>query len=370
MKKIASFIFVLLVGMNGFSQTTVYSGNIQIAILFDTSNSMDGLIEQAKSRIWAIVNTMSNLKYNGQTPTIEIALYDYGNDNILENKNFVRQIIPFTSDLDLISQKLFGLTTRGGSEYCGAVISESIEKLSWKNNPNDMKMIYIAGNEPFNQGAMDYKIACTSAKNSNIRVNTIYCGDYQQGIKEFWYDGAQIGSGEYSNINSNLVVKHYDTPFDERIRSYNDSLNRTYYGYGAKGSDKKSSQEKEDKNAVTQSAAAFTERAIVKSKAVYNNASWDIIDACKTDSTQVLKIKEEDLPQELKGKNEEEKMKFVSENKTKREKYQKLIQDLNTEREKHIAELRKNENSNESDFGAEIEKSVMKNAESLGYEKK
>lgn len=370
MKKIASIILVLFIGINTFSQTTIYSGNIQIAILFDTSNSMDGLIEQAKSRIWGIVNTMSSLRYNGQIPTIEIALYDYGNDNILENKNFVRQLVPFTSDLDLISQKLFGLTTRGGSEYCGAVILESIEKLAWKNNPNDMKMIYIAGNEPFNQGSIDYKLACKNASNKNIQVNTIYCGDYQQGIKEFWYDGSQLGKGEYSNINPNIVVKQYDTPYDQRIRAYNDSLNRTYYGYGVKGKSKKSSQELEDKNAVTQSAAAFTERAVVKSKAVYNNASWDVVDACKSDATLVLKIKEEDLPKELKGKNDAEKMSFIAENQTKREKYQIQIQELNSEREKHIAELRKNENSNESDFGAEIEKNVLKNAESLGYENK
>jgi hypothetical protein len=233
-----------------------------------------------------------------------------------------------------------------------------------------MKIIYIAGNEPFNQGAVDYKIACSSAVSANVQVNTIYCGDYQQGIKEFWYDASQFGKGEYSNINSNLVVKHYDTPFDQRIREYNDSINRTYYGYGAKGLDKKSSQEKEDKNAVTQSAAAFTERAIVKSKAVYNNASWDIIDASKSDSTMVLKMKDEELPAELKGKSEKEKLEFIASNKAKREKYQKIIQDLNTEREKHIAELRKNENSTESDFGEEIQKNVLKNAESLGYEKK
>jgi len=48
---------------------------IQVALLLDTSNSMDGLIEQAKSRLWNIVNTLTTLKYNGQTPNIEISLY-------------------------------------------------------------------------------------------------------------------------------------------------------------------------------------------------------------------------------------------------------------------------------------------------------
>lgn len=49
---------------------------IQVAILLDTSSSMDGLIEQAKSRLWNIVNTLTTLKHNGKTPNIEIALYE------------------------------------------------------------------------------------------------------------------------------------------------------------------------------------------------------------------------------------------------------------------------------------------------------
>lgn len=57
---------------------------IQVALLLDTSSSMDGLIEQAKSRLWNIVNTLTTLKYNGKAPQIEIALYEYGNDGISE----------------------------------------------------------------------------------------------------------------------------------------------------------------------------------------------------------------------------------------------------------------------------------------------
>jgi hypothetical protein len=329
---------------------------------------MDGLLEQAKSRIWTIVNTMSDLRYNGQIPKIEIALYDYGNDNILENKNFVRQITPFSSDLDFISQKLFGLTTRGGSEYCGAVISESISNLNWNNVDNSLKMIYIAGNEPFNQGDVNYKDACKKAASHGVQVNTIYCGDYQQGVKEFWYDGAQIGKGEYSNINSNLVVKQYDTPFDEQIRVYNDSLNRTYYGYGSQGRQKKESQQFEDMNAMKQSKTAISERAMVKSKAVYNNAKWDIIDMSIQDSASIFKLKEEELPDELKGKTDKEKQAFIENKKNEREKYQLKIQELSAEREKHIAELKNNEPATEeTDLGKEITKNVLKAAEEKGF---
>ncbi len=90
---------------------------IQVALLLDTSNSMDGLIEQAKSRLWNIVNTLTTLKYEGKSPKIEIALYEYGNDG-LSDENWVRKVTPLTQDLDLISEKLFALKTNGGTEYC------------------------------------------------------------------------------------------------------------------------------------------------------------------------------------------------------------------------------------------------------------
>lgn len=71
---------------------TTEKTKIQVALLLDTSSSMDGLIDQAKSRLWNIVNTLTTLKYSGQTPDIEIALYEYGNDGLSKESNYIRQI--------------------------------------------------------------------------------------------------------------------------------------------------------------------------------------------------------------------------------------------------------------------------------------
>src|SRR5262245_41831424 len=54
---------------------------IQAAILLDVSNSMDGLIEQAKAQLWNMVSVMGKTKCSGGTPQIEIALYEYGRDD-------------------------------------------------------------------------------------------------------------------------------------------------------------------------------------------------------------------------------------------------------------------------------------------------
>ena len=72
---------------------------IMLALLLDTSNSMDGLIEQAKSQLWRIVNELAAAKCDdGARPQIKIALYEYGNDNLPASEGYVRQVVALTSD--------------------------------------------------------------------------------------------------------------------------------------------------------------------------------------------------------------------------------------------------------------------------------
>src|SRR5438128_308814 len=76
--------------------TTPAKPVIQLALLLDTSNSMDGLIDQARSQLWTVVNHMAKTKKAGQTPTLQVALYEYGNDALDPKSGWVRQVLPFT----------------------------------------------------------------------------------------------------------------------------------------------------------------------------------------------------------------------------------------------------------------------------------
>lgn len=355
-----------------FSPALFAQRKIQVAILFDTSNSMDGLIDQAKSRIWNIVNEVSSLRYNGTAPDIEFALYQYGNDGLEPSDHYIQQILNLTTDMDLLSEKLFGLRTNGGSEFCGAVIGRSLSDLNWSANANDLKMIYIAGNEPFNQGPVDYKSECKKAADKGIFINTIFCGNYDEGVRTFWKDGASCSNGDYFNIDSDRKVVHIDTPYDKDINSYNDSLNHTYYGIGSYGRMKKASQATQDENAELQSVAVKAERSIVKSKGgkAYNNASWDLIDATE-EGKDIKEIPEEDLPDEFKGLSDEEKEKLLEKKKADRIRYQKTISDLAQKRQAYIDEEMKKRSDTEGadDFGSSVNESIMKKAESAGYSK-
>lgn len=348
--------------------TTTVDGNtkIQVALLLDTSNSMDGLIEQAKSRLWNIVNTLTTLKYSGKTPTIEISLYEYGNDGLSQSANYIRQVTPLSTDLDLISEKLFSLRTNGGSEYCGAVISDATKNLKWNDGNASMKLIYIAGNEEFNQGGINYKEAISDALKNDIYINTIFCGAQSQGISMLWKDGADVGKGKFFNIDSNQTVQYIATPYDQKISDCNVRINTTYISYGSQGYEKKMNQEAQDANAQKLSGANFAERTVSKSKAVYKNESWDLVDKMKDDKEAIAKLKKEELPKELQNKSTEEIKKIVTQKTKEREEIQKEIAELAKKRQEYI-DVEAKKSKVQDDLGDAISTSIVTLAKTKGY---
>lgn len=340
---------------------------IQVAILLDTSGSMQGLIEQAKSRLWNIVNTLTTLKYNGEAPDIEIALYEYGSYKRYDG-DYIRRITPLTADLDLISKELFALTTNGSEEYCGTVIQRAVNELEWGNSKADMKLIYIAGNEEFTQGNISYKTAIANALKKDIFVNTIHCGSEDVGIGDFWQDAALRGNGKFFNIDANATVRAIKTPFDPQIILCNEKLNDTYIGYGIVGKERKMNQTVQDRNAGSISSANYTERAVSKSKAVYKNTSWDLVDKVKEDKDALSRIKKEELPEELRNKSLEELKTFIKQKEEERTLIQKEINELAVKRQIYIDEQLKKEGENKGDdLGKAITESVLAVAKIKGY---
>jgi len=345
---------------------TAENTKIQVALLLDTSSSMDGLIDQAKSRLWNIVNTLTTLKYEGKAPDIEIALYEYGNDGLSKQSNYIRQITPLSTDLDLISEKLFALSTNGGNEYCGAVIQDATKQLKWAREKSNMKLIYIAGNEDFNQGGINYKEAISDALKNDIYVNTIFCGDKTEGINTHWKDGADYGKGKYFNIDSNESVRYIATPYDDEISKCDEKINKTYINYGSKGHEKKMNQTNQDKNAKKVSVSNYTERAVSKSKAVYKNESWDLVDKVKDDAAAISKIKKEELPVELQSKSAEELKTYVAQKSKERETIQKEIGVLAKKRQEYI-DTESKKTKKQDDLGNAINTSIVGFAKVKGY---
>ncbi len=361
------YIFLPLFCLLSF--LSIAQRKVQLVILFDTSNSMDGLINQAKARIWNIVNEASTFTYQGAPVTLEIAMYDYGNSALSPSSNYIRKQLDFSQDLDLVSEKLFGLRTSGGDEFCGAVLVESLTNLNWSSDPKDLKLIYIAGNESYKQGPVSVQSACRLAADKNVFISSIFCGDRLQGINLGWKTGADCGRGDYFNINSDAQVQQMETPYDDQIIEQNRLLNDTYIGYGETAVALKSMQIKQDQNATGVSKSAETERYLVKSKSSYKNEKWDIVDANKADSTRLKSLKDEELPQEMKGMNLEQREAYVQQKTKEREAIQKEMARLEVERRKYIEqETLKNNQQKPDDFGTAVAASMRSKAKELGFE--
>jgi hypothetical protein len=363
---ISFFISLVLFGDKAQSSQSPKTNTVQLAIILDTSNSMDGLIEQTKSQLWKIVNEMARSKRESIAISLYVALYEYGNDGLSPTEGFVRLVTPLTNDLDKISEELFKLKTNGGSEYCGTVISEAIKDLKWTKGSDDYKVIFIAGNEPFNQGDKDYKEACKSAISKGIIINTIYCGSYDEGLNSFWKDGADLADGKYINIDSDQQIVHIETPFDSELVQLGQKINETYIAFGYEGNELKQRQKEQDDNASNLAPSVMVERSVTKGSGQYNNSTWDLVDAKKDGSLDLTKIPKDQLPKEMQKMSLDEQKKYIDDKAKEREKIQTEINKLDKQRRDYIAKQLA-ENKQENTLDAAMLKIIRDQASKKNY---
>ena len=363
---ISFFLSFTLLSSQSESNVKPESNLVQLAILLDTSNSMDGLIDQAKTQLWKIVNEMSRSKRNGESIDLYVALYEYGNDNLSSEEEYVRLVTQLTNDLDKISEELFKLKTNGGSEFCGTVISEAIKDLKWTKDMDNYKVMFIAGNEPFTQGSVDYKIACKDAISKGIIINTIYCGSYDEGLQTNWKDGADLADGSYINIDQNQEIVHIDTPFDDELVKLGQKINETYIAYGYDGDELKQRQKEQDDNASNLAPSVMVERSVTKGSGQYKNESWDLVDAKANGSVDIEEIPKDQLPKEMQSMTLEEQKKYIDKKAKEREAYQNQINDLDKQRRNYI-DQKIAENPEDNTLDAAMLKIIREQAVNKNY---
>ncbi|MCO6042519.1 VWA domain-containing protein [Aeoliella sp. ICT_H6.2] len=318
---------------------TTSKPRIEVALLLDTSNSMDGLINQARTKLWKIVNEFESARRDGQRADVYVALYEYGNDRLSAEKGHIRQVVPLTLDLDKISEELFALTTNGGSEYCGQVIEQAVRELEWSDAKADLRCIFIAGNEPFTQGSVDYHDACRAAADKNITVSTIHCGSYDEGVNTMWADGAKLADGSYMHIDANRVEPNIVAPQDEQLAELNKQLNSTYCAYGGDEERKVAlaRQEAQDTNAAESAPAVASLRSVTKASRLYRNANWDLVDAVNEKKVELAKLDKQQLPEELRDLSTDQLAAHVKKLADQRSGIQEKIKKLASERAKYVA---------------------------------
>lgn len=379
MKNLKFILYILIFGLGlqaniSYAQSVTTANKyvkynvIQVALLLDVSGSMSGLLDQAKIEIWNVVNEAANARKQGVPSKLEIGLYEYGNGYSSTN-GFIRRIMDFSSDLDTISKNLFSLKISGSAEYCGEVLMKSLDELQWRDADSVFRVVFIAGNEPFNQGSINYKESAEKAKKKDILINTIHCGEESTGISQLWKDGAISGNGKFFCINHNAVIASVNTPYDKLIDSLNDLLNKTYLSYGKKGYTYRENQVLQDKNNKSASHEGYMKRVEAKSKkAAYSNTTWDAIDAYESDSMALERIFKEGVDSVYQVKTKEDLKKLIDSFSLKRIQVQKQIANLSVERQKYIIEEQKKAGKGaESTLGNALIEALHEQTKSKGF---
>lgn len=328
----------------------------QIAILLDTSSSMDGLIDQAKSQLWKIVNELAQVEEGGGAAPVEVALYEYGNSGLSARGGFIRQVVPFTRDLDSLSEALFALRTNGGSEHAGQVIDRAVRDLSWSRKPGVYRAVFIAGNESFAQGPVDYRASIRRAKSAGVFVNTIFCGSHQRGVASSWRDGAVLAGGDYFAIDQDRVVLAMKTPQDAEIQRLGRELTDTYVPMGSYG---KKAKARQNRAAVAvrglSSPGASIDRAVFMAKPQYEaSADWDAVSQAAKGET----VEEEALPAELRALDKKERQKVLKGKADKRSRIQSKIRELNKNRKSFLEKKRAEGGAASGSLGDAVLKAV------------
>ncbi len=342
---------------------------IQLAILLDTSNSMDGLIDQAKTQLWKMVNEFIAVKRDGMRPLLTVALFEYGNDGLSASEGHIRRVLPLTDDLDKVSEELFGLKTNGGSEYCGQVISAAVSRLDWSKHKDDLKVIIIAGNEPFTQGKVNYVDACKSAISKGIQINTIFCGSEAEGINTKWKDGAVLADGSFMNIDQNRRLVHIPAPQDKQLAELNARFNQTFVAYGKNAAAAVANQTDQDNNAAGIASEVLAQRIAAKNSVNYRNGSWCLVDAVFQDNVDITKIKVEDLPENMKKMSMDERKAYVKKKKAERDEITKQVKALTAKRAKYVTAERARlaKEKGEKTLNDAVSESLRKQAEAKNF---
>lgn len=319
------------------ASTPVEAPTIQIALVLDTSSSMDGLLDQARTRLWTVVNSLDSATFHGAKPRFEVALYEYGNDELQAGDGFLRRVVAFTPELDTVSQALFALSTNGGSEFAPLAVSRTLDELEWKQGAGVMRIVYVAGNESFQQGPMGWSAAIDRAKDRGVVVNTVYCGGTEDGDAGLWRDAATRSGGRFFTIDQDATVAYVATPYDQDIARLGSEMNGTYLGYGTKGRAGVENQVAQDDNNEAYGQGAFVQRSISKSSGWYKNPSWDLVDAVDEGVVDVATLEGEALPEELRGLDAGARAAFVASRKAERSAIKTKLAELKGEREAWLA---------------------------------
>jgi len=332
--------------------------NIEIVFVLDTTGSMSGLIDGAKTKIWNIVNEiLQNQKGNAKVKIGLIGYRDKGDE-------YITKLTQLSENIDNTYSELMNFVADGGGdepEDVRRALHEAVNNIQWSNSTSN-KIIFLVGDAPPHEDYQDYPstiVTAKKAKEKGIIINTIQCGNLSHTDK-FWKEIAQYASGEYFAIPQDGGSYVMKTPYDEKLETLGYELDKKYIPYGRIKEQRAAKSDKIMKDTKISSTAtmeAKADRAKNKTLNRYSYSSNDLIQAIENKKVNLSSLKQEELPEEMQKMSKDEQEKYVGHLVQERKKIKKEITKVSKEREVFIKE---NSEKSKDNFDASVSKALEK----------
>jgi Mg-chelatase subunit ChlD len=332
---------------------------VDLVFALDTTGSMSGLIEGAKTKIWSIASFVARAQ---PTPDVRVGLVAYRDIG----DAYVTRVFDLDADLDRVYQRLLSFRADGGGdtpEHVARALDESVHKMSWSaSGGNAVRLIYLVGDAPPHtdyQDGYDYAKAARAAAAKGIQIHAIRCGT-DPDTATYWRKIASLGHGEFLTIDQSGGMREHRTPYDEELARLHDELDGTVVGYGAKGDATRAAVEA----AAAAPASVKAARAgfLSTMKDVSPTLSDDLVGGVASGRVDLDKIPAADLPKPLAAMHAEERKKEVASKVKARGDLLDQIAKVSTERD---AFLRKSPEK-ATGFDGEVQKTVKQAGAAAG----
>ena len=340
---------------------------IEVCFVLDTTGSMSGLIEGAKEKIWSIANEMIAAK---PTPELKLALIGYRD----RGDEYVTKLTDLTADIDAIHAKLMEFTANGGGdgpESVNQALHEAVTNIAWSDDRAVLKIVFLVGDAPPHmdyEQDVRYPEVCQAAMKRDLVINAVQCGQEDETAK-IWKEIAKLAEGKYIPLVQTGGMVRIAAPQDNEIAALNREISGTLIGYGQ--TDARQSV------VAKQAAAEAAAPAATADRLSYNAATGravqgegELIDSLERGQVKLRELKAEELPEELRGLDEQQLAAAVEAKRVKRKEIQAKLDTLLAERNTFIVAERKRlaESGKGDSFDEEVSGTVREQAARKGIE--
>ena len=349
--------------------TPAQSHRIEVVFVLDTTSSMSGLIQAAREKIWSIATTMASAQQNPDIRMGLVAFRDRGDAYITRGYDL-------SNDLDSMYASLMDLSAQGGGdgpESVNQALYEAVHDMSWSNDDNTYKVIFLVGDAPPHMdyhNDVKYPLTLQVARQKGIVVNAIQSGQHQQ-TRPAWQQIAALGQGDYFQVEDSGNTVAVATPYDRKLSSLAAKLEATRLYFGDKEA-KKAQQAKTEANDRLRkelSSEALARRdtfnATASGKANLLGES-ELVDAISSGRVELDEIEQENLPASLQAMAPAEQMEVIGEQAKRRNELQQQINQLSESRSSYIKEKVDAAGGAEDSLDEKIYRSIKQQAADIG----